>query len=90
MEGGGYKARRKHRTLQSKHAHGADDKPVICRVSWGPGFLSLYKGTFILLMLPVNTLALPWFCSPCVAGSPFWQLTSQNRTPGVCGGSSHV
>lgn len=87
---GGKKTRRKHRTLQSKHVRGADDKPVICPVSWGPGFLSLYKGTSILLMLPVNTLALPEFCSTRVAGSLFWQPTSQNRTPGACRGLSHI
>lgn len=44
MAGGGEKSERKHRTLQSKHVHGVDDKPVICPVSWVPGFLSLYKG----------------------------------------------
>lgn len=49
--------RRKHRTLQSKHVRGADDKPVISPVSWGPGFLSLYKGTSILLMFASKHLS---------------------------------
>lgn len=57
--GEGGKTRRKHRTLQSKHVRGADDKPVISPVSWGPGFLSLYKGTSILLMLASKHLSPP-------------------------------
>lgn len=89
--GGGDMTRRKHRTLQSKHVRGADDKPVISPVSWGPGFLSLYKGTSILLMFASKHLSPPpRFCSPPVDGSPFWQPTSQNRTPGASEGSSHI
>lgn len=56
---GGDMTRRKHRTLQSKHVRGADDKPVISPVSWGPGFLSLYKGTSILLMFASKHLSPP-------------------------------
>lgn len=51
---------------------------------------SLYKGTSILLMFASKHLSPPSFLFTPVDGSPFWQPTSQNRTPGASEGSSHI